>query len=109
MDKSDTAIEMIAKELECNPAIHDKVIADMMIDPEFTIVCTMIRHGAAMKDIRFNGLYDKHLRKYAIDEYHDRCNDAAQVEIDKKIWCAMCGKHGDHSSAQCGQMNMNKP
>ena len=74
MSKQAIAISTIAKELESRPEIHKQVLIDVGLDPEYQAVGVMLRVGAMQACIRFNELYDKHLRKYAVDEYHDRMN-----------------------------------
>ena len=85
MDKADMVIGVIAKELESNADIHNKVLADMALDEEFSAVGSRLRAGYVLAVERFNELYDKHLRKYAIEEYHDRMNTESQRKIDLDI------------------------
>jgi hypothetical protein len=69
------AISAIAKELELDPKIHAKVLIDMGLDDEFQAIGVMIRVGAMQAYIRFNALYDRCLKKYAVIEYNDRMNE----------------------------------
>ena len=71
-DKERIAINIIAKELETHPEIHAQVLIDMGLSEEYQAIGTMLRVGAMQANFRFNELYDKCLRKYSVDEYHDR-------------------------------------
>ena len=72
---SSKKINAIAEELEKRPEIHAQVLIDMGLDPSFQAIGVMLRVGAMQAGIRFNELYDKCLKKYAIDTYHERMNE----------------------------------
>lgn len=73
MSKQDIeSINAIAKELALCPEMHKKVLIDMGLDDEFQRVGTMIRNKDMQGLLRFNELYDRCLRKYAVGEFNDR-------------------------------------
>tara|TARA_R110002096_G_scaffold315227_5_gene509468 strand:- start:1400 stop:1681 length:282 start_codon:yes stop_codon:yes gene_type:complete len=85
MDKEEIAISVIAKELECNAYINGRVLDDIYTDKEYVTVGTMLKNDAVMAQLRFRELYDKHLRSYAIAEYHDRMNTESQRKIHEEL------------------------
>jgi hypothetical protein len=47
----------------------------MGLDDEFQAIGVMLREDAMQAHFRFNALYDRCLKKYAVIEYNDRMNE----------------------------------